>query len=171
MLGFYALAGAPLADDGLAASGGSILTPALYANTSTFGAPTVSPGSVALTPALYANTSTFGAPTVSPGSVTLAPTTFANDNVFYPATVTLEGGTTELTATIFVQSNQFGRCAVYQFGGNNRAPMSATSGPRDAVPTPPEAARTSTAAAVARRNAMGSGPAARSAMPVAARIG
>ena len=68
------------------------LTPALFVNSNTFFAPTVSPGAVTLTPTLYTNANTFFTPTVAPGAVTLAPGLFTNTNIFYATTVTSSGG-------------------------------------------------------------------------------
>jgi hypothetical protein len=61
-----------------------IVAPSAFTNTSTFHAPTVTPGAVTLTPSLVENTSTFYAATISqPSTQTLTASLLQNSNTFY----------------------------------------------------------------------------------------
>ena len=120
--------------------GGATLTPGLLTNTSTFYAPTVTPGAVTLTPGLFSNTSTFYsatvtqggaaqeltpglfsntqtfyAATVAPGAVTLAPALLTNSQTFYAPTVT--PGAVTLTPGLFSNTQTFYAATVVVDGG------------------------------------------------------
>jgi hypothetical protein len=66
--------------------GSQSLTPALFTNTQTFYAPTVTRGAVTLTPSLFSNAQTFYSPTVTQ-STTLHPSLFTNSQSFFAPTV------------------------------------------------------------------------------------
>lgn len=83
-------------------SSGDTLTPALFSNTNTFYAPTVS-ASYGLTPSLFSNSQTFYSSTVTPSS-TLSADRFDNSAAFFAPTVTASYA---LTASLFENSATF----------------------------------------------------------------
>lgn len=82
-------------------SAGANLTPALFTNTQTFHAPTVTVGAVTLTPSLFTNSQTFFAPTVSVEQF-LTPSLFTNSQTFHTPAVAAV-----LTASLFTNSQSF----------------------------------------------------------------
>lgn len=94
---------------GVTASQGGTLT-----NSQTFHAPTVTPGEVTLPPSLYSNSSTFHAPTVTPGEATLAPGLYTNAHTFHAPTVT--PGSVTLTASLVSNSASFFAPSISQGG-------------------------------------------------------
>jgi hypothetical protein len=105
MLGFGALSEFALSGVVFQAPGPSTqtLSPALYTNTQTFYAATVTRGAVNLAPALVTNSQTFYSPAVA--QVTLvAPSLFTNTQTFYGATVTT---TRNLSAGLFTNTQTF----------------------------------------------------------------
>lgn len=93
------------------ASGGSqSLTLTLFANTNSFGTPTVTRGAVTLTPTLVADGDSFGSHTVTRGAVTLSPTAFTDGDSFGSPTVTR--GAVTLSPTRYTNSSTFGAAVV-----------------------------------------------------------
>jgi hypothetical protein len=80
------------------------LVPAIFTNTNTFYAPTVTPGAVTLTPSLYSNINTFYGPTTT-SIVGVAPTLFSNTNVFYGPTVS--PGEVTISPDLFENTSDF----------------------------------------------------------------
>lgn len=105
MLGFGALSEFALSGVVFQAPGPSTqtLSPALYTNTQTFYAATVTRGAVNLAATLFTNSQTFYSPAVA--QVTLvAPSLFTNTQTFYGATVTT---TRNLSAGLFTNTQTF----------------------------------------------------------------
>jgi hypothetical protein len=96
-----AWAGTPQPESG---SGTQTLTPALFTNTQTFYAPTVSGGTVTLTPSLATNSQTFYAPTVS-ATYALTPALVTNSQTFYAPEVTQ--GAAQIYPALFTNTQIF----------------------------------------------------------------
>lgn len=80
------------------------LTPALFTNTQTFYAPTVSGGTVTLTPSLVTNSQTFYAPTVS-ATYALTPGLVSNAQTFYGPAITQ--GAAQIHPLLFTNNSIF----------------------------------------------------------------
>jgi len=105
-------------------SGDQNLAPALFSNTPTFYAPTVTAGAVALTPSLFNNAPTLYAPVVA-ATYALTPTLFSNTSTFYAATVTV--GAVNLTPSLFSNAPTFYAAVVAQPSTTVGRPASDTS--------------------------------------------
>lgn len=103
MWGFAPWASIPWADDGGVPS--QTLTPALFTNTQTIYAATVSVGAVTLAPPLLSNAQTFYAAAVAPGSVALTAPLLTNSATFFGPAITV--GAVGLTPSLFTNSSTF----------------------------------------------------------------
>jgi len=134
------------------------LAPALYVNQNVFYSATVAPGAVNLAPALYTNTNVFYSPTVSAGDI-LTPELFVNQNTFYPIQLVYPQ---IVYPDLFVNANTFyiTFCYLYPFHPNDVRPgsPSAASGPRQAMPQAPNAARQNIPLSSSGRQAMPQAP-------------
>ena len=90
--------------------GTQTLTATRYANSSTFGAHTVTPGAVTLTATRFADGDTFGAAAVASGPVALTATLFADGDTF--GSPTIAGGAVTLAPTLFVDGDSFGSATI-----------------------------------------------------------
>jgi len=161
--------------------GTQTLLPNLYVNTNVFYSATVTPGAVNIAPALYVNPNVFYAATVTPGAVDLAPALYANANVFYGPTVSAAytiapdlfiNQNTFYTAQLvypqfvypdlFANTNTFYNafCYLYPFHPNDVRPggPNAASGPRQAMPQAPNAARQNIPLSSSGRQSMPAAP-------------